>query len=200
MVVIIALSSIKLVMDTYVSPGTELSRISNVLDVVFNCLFIVECGLKIIEKGMILGENAYLKDNWSKLDFFIVITALVDMFVEVDLSILKLFRILRPLRIVSRNLEMKIIISSLAQSMCGILNVMIIIICVFLMFGILGINLMQGKLNYCSLTTNISIGQYGPYDTNQTTCLSKGGEWVTQFINFDNILNSLLSLYVFSTR
>jgi hypothetical protein len=200
MVVIIALSSIKLVMDTYVSPGTELSRISNVLDVVFNCLFIVECGLKIIEKGMILGENAYLKDNWSKLDFFIVITALVDMFVEVDLSILKLFRILRPLRIVSRNLEMKIIISSLAQSMCGILNVMIIIICVFLMFGILGINLMQGKLNYCSLTTNISIGQYGPYDTNQATCLSKGGEWVTQFINFDNILNSLLSLYVFSTR
>ena len=81
MVVIISLSSIKLVMDTYVNPGTELSDISNVLDLFFNCIFIFECALKIIEKGMILGENAYLKDNWSKLDFFIVLTALVDMFV-----------------------------------------------------------------------------------------------------------------------
>ncbi len=99
-----------------------------------------------------------MKDNWSKLDFFVVITALIDMFVNVDLSILKLFRILRPLRIVSRNVEMKIIISSLAQSMCGILNVMIIIICVFIMFGILGINLLQGKLNYCNLSEHLTVG------------------------------------------
>jgi hypothetical protein len=59
--------------------------------------------MKIVARGMILGENAYLKDNWSKLDFFIVITGIVDMFVTVDLSIIKLFRILRPLRIISKN-------------------------------------------------------------------------------------------------
>lgn len=200
MVVVIALSSIKLVMDTYISPGTQLDEISKIIDIVFNCIFIVECGLKIISKGMIIGDNAYLKDSWSKLDFFIVCTALVDMFVEVDLSILKLFRILRPLRIVSRNLEMKIIISSLGQSMCGILNVLIIILCVFLMFGILGINLLQGKLNYCSQTEYISIGQYGPYGVDEGSCTAQGGTWATQFINFENILNSLMSLYVFSTR
>lgn len=104
MVIVIALSSIKLVIDTYTTTGTELYKISLIVDIVFNSIFIFECALKIISKGMIIGENAYLKDSWSKLDFFIVCTALVDMFVEVDLSILKLFRILRPLRIVSRNL------------------------------------------------------------------------------------------------
>ena len=50
-----------------------------------------------------MGKNAYLKDSWCKLDFFIVITAVIDMSLGIDLSILKLFRTLRPLRIISRN-------------------------------------------------------------------------------------------------
>lgn len=62
---------------------------------------------------------------------------------------------------------MRIIISSLVQSMCGILNVMVIILCVFLMFGILGINLLQNKLQYCNPTSQLSVGSYGPYNTNQ---------------------------------
>lgn len=119
---------------------------------------------------------------------------------SVDLSIFKLFRTLRPLRIVSKNTEMKIILSSLAQSMCGIMNVLIIILCVFLMFGILGINLLQGKLNYCNPNSNLVVNNYGPYNLDQDACLAQGGVWTTQFINFENILNSLLSLYVFSTR
>lgn len=94
---------------------------------------------------------------------------------------------------------MKIIISSLAQSMCGILNVMIIIVCVFIMFGILGINLLQGKLNFCN-SAQFTAGDYGPYNIDQATCLTQGGAWTTHFINFDNIVNSLLSMYVFSTR
>ena len=170
------------------------------MDYVFNSIFIFQCVVKIISQGLVIGENAYLKDNWSKLDFFIVITSVVDMLVNIDLSILKMFRILRPLRIISRNLEMKIIITSLAHSMCGILNVMVIIVCVFIMFGILGINLLQDKLNFCNLQEHMTVNNYGPYNINSTECQLQGGTWTTQFINFDNILNSLVSLYVFSTR
>lgn len=94
---------------------------------------------------------------------------------------------------------MKIIISSLAQSMCGILNVMIIIVCVFIMFGILGINLLQNKLNFCN-SIQYTVGDYGPYNVDQAGCIAQGGAWTTHFINFDNIVNSLLSMYVFSTR
>lgn len=64
---------------------------------------------------------------------------------------------------------MKIIISSLAESIFGIMNVLVIILCVFLMFAILGTNLLQGKLNYCSTTspTNLICGAtYGPYNIN----------------------------------
>ena len=146
-ILVIALSSIKLVVDTYLPKEGEAAKISNIIDIVFNSIFIMECLIKIISKGFIFGPNAYLKDSWCKLDFFIVITAIIDMGMgEIDLSILKLFRTLRPLRIVSRNPDMKVIISSLGQSMLGIFNVIIIILCIFLMFGILGINLLQNKL------------------------------------------------------
>lgn len=107
-----------------------------------------------------------MKDSWSKLDFFIVFTAIIDMSMGVDLKILKLFRTLRPLRIVSRNPDMKIIISSLSQSMVGIFNVLIIVLCIFMMFGILGMNLLQGKLYYCS-SSNLVQGTYGPFNINQ---------------------------------
>jgi hypothetical protein len=122
------------------------------MDLIFNFIFIFESFVKIIAQGLLIGDKAYLKSSWSKLDFFIVITALIDMCLGVDLSILKLFRTLRPLRIISRNPDMKIIISSLAESMVGIFNVLIIIMCIFLMIGILGINLLGDKLNYCNPT------------------------------------------------
>lgn len=89
------------------------------------------------------------------------------MSLGIDLSILKLFRTLRPLRIISRNPDMKIIISSLAESMMGIINVLVIILSVFLMFGILGINLYQGKLNFCNPTKELVFNNFGPYDINQ---------------------------------
>lgn len=72
--------------------------------------------------------------------------------------------------------------------------------CIFLMIGILGINLLGGKLNYCNPTSQLDHTNFGPFNVNQTACESKGGVWTTQLINFDNIANSFLSLYVFSTR
>lgn len=122
------------------------------------------------------------------------------MTLNIGLSILKIFRTLRPLRIISRNPDMKVIISSLGESMLGIFNVLIIIMCIFLMIGILGINLLGGKLNYCNPTPQLDHTKFGPFNVNQTACESQGGVWSTQLINFDNIANSFLSLYVFSTR
>lgn len=130
--------------------------------------------MTIISQGFIIGEGAYLDNNWSKLDFFIIITAIIDMsLTNVDLSVIKMLRTLRPLRILTRNLNMKIIITALGQSMVGIFNVLIIIILIFIMFGILAITLLQDKLYYCSLNPNNKLytyGQYGPYNINKATC------------------------------
>ena len=169
--IVIIISSLKLVVDTYISDGSPLSNIFTKIDIAINLIFVSECVLKIISKGFILGKKAYLANSWSKLDFFIVTTAIIDMTMSgVDLSILKLFRTLRPLRIISRNPDLKIIISSLVESIGGVLNVIVIILSVFLMFGILGINLLQGKLNYCNASPQLKVNNFGPYGVSQSDC------------------------------
>jgi hypothetical protein len=80
---------------------------------------------------------------------------------------------------------MKIMVTSLVQSFLGIFNVLIICLCVFLMFGILAMNLLGGKLNFCNEGgSQLQTGNYGPYDIDQATCEAAGGVWTTQLINF----------------
>ena len=53
------------------------------------------------------------------------------------------------------------------------------------MFAILGMNLLQGKLNFCQYNPNqLVTGNYGPYGVNQAACEAQGGAWTTQLINF----------------
>ena len=83
---------------------------------VFNAIFILEYLIKSISLGFALDHKSYLRDNWSQLDFLIVIFSIIDMSIQSDLSFMKvirLLRILRPLRFISHNPSMKLIVNSL---------------------------------------------------------------------------------------
>jgi len=51
--------------------------------------------------------------------------------------------------------------------MNGVFHVLVVLLLVFVMFGILFINLLQGKLNYCDQDQGMT---YGPYNINQIQC------------------------------
>lgn len=88
--------------------------------------------MKIVALGMFLEENSYLRESWSQLDFFIVISSLLDMsFESINLPIiriLRLLRILRPLRFISHNVNMKVVVIALFESVGAILNVLIVVV------------------------------------------------------------------------
>lgn len=44
---------------------------------------------------------------------------------------------------------MKTVVTALLESVSGILNVLLVVILIWIMFGIFGISLMQGKVHYC---------------------------------------------------
>lgn len=106
--------------------------------------------MKCISYGFIQDNGSYLRETWSQMDFFIVVTSLIDAsFQNVNIPIIKilrLLRILRPLRFISHNSNMKTVVVALLSSMGGIFNVGIVVVAVFLMFSILGTNLFAGKL------------------------------------------------------
>lgn len=63
--------------------------------------------IKSIKFGFVLGINSYLKDNWNKLDFFVVLISILNMIlINQNLNFLKILRILRIfriLRLISQN-------------------------------------------------------------------------------------------------
>ncbi|CAD8210431.1 unnamed protein product [Paramecium octaurelia] len=195
---LIFLTSMKLVLDTYIPTSGDLKFYSLQFDIGFAILFGLECILKIVAFGFAQEEASYLRESWNVLDFFIVIASFVDVSVSsINLSfvkILRLLRTLRPLRFITHNKSMKILVSALLQSINGIFNVGIVIILSWLMFAILGVSLMKNKLHYCNLNDNQTY-YYGKDD-----CINKyQGVWDNRDINFDNVLQGMLTLFVLST-
>lgn len=79
---VIAFSSIKLAVDTYINldDSTQLpTKISEFVDYILNALFAFEMSTKIIAIGLIMDEGSYLTDSWNYLDFFIVFSSILDM-------------------------------------------------------------------------------------------------------------------------
>jgi hypothetical protein len=62
-----------------------------------------------------------------------------------------MFRILRPLRFISHNKNLKIVVNALLGSISGIVNVFIVILMIWIMYAILGVFLIKGKLGYCDV-------------------------------------------------
>ena len=108
--VLIIQSSIKLATDTYSDlwADSEITvTIMMVLDYFFTVAFIIEMSIKLVALGLIMDDGSYLRDNLNRLDFFIVLSSIVEiMFKGIDLPIIKIFRMLRtlrPLRFISHN-------------------------------------------------------------------------------------------------
>jgi hypothetical protein len=197
---LIFLSSLKLAIETYSNDLPDsIINIINKLDYFFNVSFFVECLLKVISYGFFFCKNSYLTDSWNRLDFIIVVASTADILLEnlnlQFIKILRLLRVLRPLRFLSSNQNLRIVVSSLIESVTGIVNVMIFILVIWIMYGILGINLLQGKLGYCSFPKNSTMSSYG---VSQANCTALNGEWLIHDNNFENIINALISLFVLS--
>lgn len=154
---LIGLSSFKLAADTYYNhlPPTDMTIVvSEQINLFLNFAFLFECVTKITALGFVMDNGSYLRESWNQLDLFIVVTSMLDMMLTgVDLPIIKILRLLRtlrPLRVISHNVAMKLIVSSLMESVGAIFNVVIVVVAVWLMFAIFAINIFAGKFFYCS--------------------------------------------------
>lgn len=199
----IILSSLKLVVDTYIDQDSDssteqlLSSLSAKIDYTFNIIFTLEALIKIISLGFFFDKGSYLREPWNQLDFFIVVSALIDMsFESVDITmikILRLLRTLRPLRFISHNINLKIVVTALLESVGAIINVLIVLLLIWLMFAILAINLLKERFGYCGVPN----GDY--YGVNKAECAELGYEWGFFSTNFNNIYNAMVTLFVISS-
>jgi hypothetical protein len=59
------------------------------------------------------------------------------------IKVLRLLRTLRPLRVISTNVAMKLIVAALFESVGAIANVVVVVVAVWTMFAIFGMNLQK---------------------------------------------------------
>ena len=71
------------------------------------------------------------------------------------LRLLRLFKVLKPLRVIHRAPGLKLVVQSLLISLKPIGNIVLICICFFLIFGILGVQVRAG--NWSTIMGLISI-------------------------------------------
>lgn len=196
--ILIALSSMKLALESYFvyePEDSQIKIISSELDFVFNYAFIFECILKTIALGFTMDEGSYLRDSWNGLDFFIVSTSIIDMLLASTdipaLKVLRLLRMIRPLRVISHNPQLKMIVAALFESVGSIINVSVVVLIIWMMFAIYGMNTYMGMFFYCSKE---------PYKLNtRWVCQDAGGEWLRFDSNFDNIGQAMVTLFIVSS-
>jgi len=191
-----------------IQDGSAERLFMDIMGFIFTGVFIIEATVKILAWGLLFGPHAYMHDAWNKLDAFLVTVSIVDLtflIIKLDagsvigiLRILRLLRALRPLRVINRAPKLKRVVQTLVDSLGSIGNTIMISSVVFLIFGILSVQLFSGKLYYCS-------EEEGTYN-NQTIsvatkvdCLNIGGAWENQPYNFDNLLSALLTLFYVSS-
>lgn len=100
--------------------------------------------------------------------------------------VLRLLRTLRPLRLISHNISMKIVVTALLESVVAIMNVGIVLLLVWLMFAILGVDLFAGKFYSCEIES---------IET-KDKCEEYGYDWTNKEHNFDNVFEAMLTLFV----
>ena len=228
--IIILLSTARLIADTFVK-GYFFVFAFEIVDAVFNIIFLLEALFKVCAMGFILDEGSYLRDNWNRIDIIIVICSIFDfqnLFTKYIgnggsssslqfLKVLRLLRTLRPLRFISHNMQLKLIITSLFESILPICTALFIVLVIFYIFSIVGISIFYTSFHNCyvmasdgSFKLAISSFENNLVDYEITNDMSSISKFCADKYNgimdtgptfkYSNIATSLITSYVLATQ
>lgn len=184
--------------------------------------------LKILGLGFFLNRGSYLRDPWNLLDFTIVISGYIPLFIQgnsgVNLSGLRSLRVLRPLKTVTAIKKLRSLIITIFSAIPYLLEIMVVLVFVFLIFAIGGLQLFAGLLqNSCTdkptgRVYKDFVNHQGPFLCTTGSCPSGGNIINTAttnytelicaknnenpdfgFTNFDNIFSAFLQVYIVTT-
>ena len=219
--VAICLNFITLLMDAH---DKNLANFLDITEYIFTTVFFTEMMIKILAFGLFFGPEAYLKDSWNCLDFVVVLTSLITLLPSSNLpgvSGMRALRALRPLRTIKRIPKLKVLVNVILSSIVPMQQVAVFGCFLFILFGILAIELWCGDFHYrWAAPTNINSTCIDMFDVNNCMLsnaeadktLCKVGEEATilngveyscvlyeenpmqDFISHDNIISSIYTL------
>mmetsp|Transcript_59808 Transcript_59808/g.135318 ORF Transcript_59808/g.135318 Transcript_59808/m.135318 type:complete len:1220 (-) Transcript_59808:205-3864(-) len=142
-------------------------------DLFLLAVFVIECVLRILYKGFLFTNVAYLRDPWNQLDFFIVVSdvaatffsAILEQYLGMNLNLrgLRGLRALRPLRALKRAPELMTVVDLIAKCLPLFLNIAFILFGFYLTCGIFMMTLFAGRFWQCNDPSVLSAEACGGY-------------------------------------
>ncbi|XP_065584736.1 LOW QUALITY PROTEIN: voltage-dependent calcium channel type A subunit alpha-1-like, partial [Artemia franciscana] len=183
-------------------------------------IFFVEASVKILAMGFVLHKGSYLRNIWNLMDFVVVVTGSMTIFaeanVEVDLRMLRSFRVLRPLKLVSRIPSLQVVLKSIIKAMAPLLQIGLLVLFAIVIFAIIGLEFYSGAFHktcysiedFNEVVTegeeetpchsdNSSLAAPGSYvcDYSSSMCLEKWEGPNFGITSFDNIGFAMLTVF-----
>jgi len=174
-------------------------------DIAFAVIFSIEAIIKIIADGFLFTPNAYIRNVWNEIDFFVLLTLWINVVADLTnrggLSrAFRAFKALRALRLVNisetaRQTFQDVIISGF----WNILSAAVVALSLLIPYAIWGLNIFNGAMFSCNDTSNginrlSCIGEYGSTPLNWNVLAPRS--WANPaFYNFDTFGQSLAILF-----
>ena len=135
---------------TYVIQGFSFrASLIDQLNKAVSLIFLVDVAIKIVAMGFIVGEKAYLRDSFNRLDFLLSILGMVDSYSssgQQGMNAIRSMRALRPLKAINRFKSLKSFITLIFIAQQRLQNAVFIVVFVTFIFAIVSIQLFSGVL------------------------------------------------------
>ncbi|KAL3223875.1 hypothetical protein MRX96_027177 [Rhipicephalus microplus] len=200
-VVLILTSSLALALeDVNLKDRPTLKAVLTYMDKTFTVIFFFEMMLK----WLAFGFKKYFTNAWCWLDFVIVLVSFFNMAVAMmgygripAFKTMRTLRALRPLRAMSRLEGMRVVVNALVQAIPAIFNVLLVCLIFWLIFSIMGVQMLAGKFYRCVDGNGTRLNS--THVPNRKACEANNFTWDNPMINFDNVLNAYLALFQVAT-
>lgn len=180
-------------------PNCDKQKIIESCDKVLGVIYMIEIIMNKVTYGLIFNENSYLRqDFFNKLDFLNMIITIIDFFVDKYefrlFQTLKIVRTFRLLKIAAKTTEeIQLISKAFIQAFPNLILIWFFFTIFLTIFSVLVTHYLKGSLFHCvNYENEIKI-------INKWDCLDNGGDWIDQDINYNNVFNSMLSLFQISS-
>ena len=145
-------------------PGSWKQALIAKLEPVFLYVFTFEMLTKMLAYGVFGHRHSYLRDPWCQLDFVVVSFAWLPILLPSfgNFPAIRAIRAVRPLRALKRVPGMPVLIGSIVKAFPKLADVAILSAFIFLIFGIVGMNLFNGIMHQrCADPAVLSLPAHG---------------------------------------
>merc|ERR1712071_136466 len=118
----------------------------------------VEASLKILALGFILHKGSYLRNGWNIMDFIVVVTGMLPYTgfeLKVNLRLLRSFRVLRPLKLITNVPSLQVVLKSIAKAMVPLLHIAVLLLFFIIICSIIGLEIYSGSFHQTCIQKDV---------------------------------------------